>query len=80
MATAVDESARPPPSTIAAGPDAPSTAITVYATNASVTTTWARPACRERGVCRVRVGACHDRQRDHHLGARACHTGKSVQT
>ena len=36
MATAVDDSARPPPSTIAAGPLTPVTAITVYATTASV--------------------------------------------
>ena len=44
MATAVDDSARPPPSTMAAGPDAPSTAIIVYATSASVATTCA-PGC-----------------------------------
>ena len=36
MATAVEESASPPPSTIEAGPLQPVTAITVYATTASV--------------------------------------------
>ena len=39
MATAVEESASPPPSTIEAGPLQPVTAITVYATTASVATT-----------------------------------------
>ena len=41
MATAVEESASPPPRTIEAGPLQPVTAITVYATTASVATTCA---------------------------------------
>lgn len=36
MATAVEDSARPPPSTIDAGPLQPVTAITAYAATASV--------------------------------------------
>ncbi len=40
IATAVEESAKPPPRTIEAGPLSPVTAITVYATTASVAHTW----------------------------------------
>ena len=68
MATAVDDSARPPPSTMEAGPDAPSTAIMVYATSASVATTCAprrivahgatpRMDASERGTDLVREAA-----------------------
>lgn len=42
IATAVEDSARPPPSTMEAGPVQPVAAITVYATTASVATTCAR--------------------------------------
>jgi hypothetical protein len=40
IATAVDDSASPPPSTMEAGPLSPVTTMTVYATTASVAHTW----------------------------------------
>lgn len=39
MATAVEDKARPPPSTTAAGPPTPVSAIAMYATAAKVVTT-----------------------------------------
>ena len=55
MATAVEESAKPPPSTMDAGPLHPVTAITVYATTASVATTCTQQAGKKCLVAGVTV-------------------------
>ena len=59
MATAVEESASPPPSTIEAGPLQPVTAITVYATTASVATTFVHERGRQSNFGNHRDAPCN---------------------